>query len=305
MVPVVGAGKQAVFTMGSADLELQGQALVRQDADYYVDDEQPSHQVTLSVPYSVGKYEVTNTEFCSVMNWAIDHGKATIADKMLTAASSETVFAGLAADGGDGQAQVGIVVVAGRLEPAKGREKHPVASVTWYGAAAFADFLSEMSGLEPVYDMTTWQWDATRNGYRLPTEAEWEYAARGTTRNSYAWGFDISDRYVPVGDTAPVGSFAGNASPFGAYDMTGNVREWAWDWYGRTYYRTSPATDPTGPASGDDRPPYAVDTPTRVLRGCGWYATPESGYLRVSKRWSAAAADYQADAGFRIARTSR
>ncbi|MCP4154819.1 MAG: formylglycine-generating enzyme family protein, partial [bacterium] len=206
------------------------------------------------------------------------------------------------------------------LAPANGYHNHPVHAVTWYGAAAFCNFLSEKKNLQPVYNLKSWSWDSTKNGYRLPTEAEWEYAARKDKRYTFAWGnkidkhclnywysFDRSNSKI----TVPVGYFDGsvkngsptkdNASPFGLYDMTGNVWEWCWDWYGRKYYAESPEKDPKGPAKGDDRPPYAVKLPTKVWRGCGWAGN--NAFSRITKRYSMIPEVAINETGFRIARS--
>jgi formylglycine-generating enzyme required for sulfatase activity len=315
MIPIVKQGESGTFWMGSSDEELQEQAYLQGDQDYYTGDEQPLHQVTLTVPYAIGKYEVTNEQFCTVLNWAIDQGHAVISADQLTDATGQYVYLSLNAKAPRIKAQYGIVVDENHIRPAEDRQDHPVNDVSWYGAVAYCNFLSEMSGLEPVYDLATWGWDTAKNGYRLPTEAEWAYAARGTLRHTYAWGDEISGQYLSYGSTRPVGFFDGtakgeeqtldNASPFGVYDMTGGVWEWVWDWYGRDYYGQSPASDPLGPESGDDRPPYDVDVPTKVWRGGGWMAPIGWGYLRIAKRWSCAPAEYYSETGFRVAQTQR
>lgn len=163
-------------------------------------------------------------------------------------------------------------------------ENLPVENISWLDAVAYCNARSEMEGRTPVYAIEGGEvrWDRSANGYRLPTEAEWEYACRaGTvtpfnTQNSISaeesnyWGdypYMIEDHYFDQSDletkpgvyrrtTVAVDSFAPNG--FGLYNMHGNVGEWVWDYYGE--YGADAQTDPTGPQSGT----------RRVYRGGGW-----------------------------------
>ena len=175
-------------------------------------------------------------------------------------------------------------------------DEHPVVNVSWNDAVAFCQWLSRSEG----------------KTYRLPTEAEWEYACRAGTTSRYYIG-DEPEKLAEVGNTedaaylrifgsppwailaddgyaftAPVGRFRPNA--FGLYDMHGNASQWCSDWWGYDYYQSCPLDDPPGPAKSD----------SRVHRGGGWHGGPCE--CRSASR--EAAPPYQPffDVGFRVAR---
>jgi formylglycine-generating enzyme required for sulfatase activity len=161
--------------------------------------------------------------------------------------------------------------VTGQNPSRRKNPQNPVEQVTWVAAARFCNTRSLQEGLKPCYNTNTWECDFSANGYRLPTEAEWEYACRAgsTTRfyfgqmtaalTAFAW-FEGNSHSAPH----PVGQRKPNA--WGLYDMAGNVWEWCNDFYGARYYRDSPADNPRGPNEGEKR----------VLRGGAWSSSADS-----------------------------
>ncbi|GHU35956.1 hypothetical protein AGMMS50256_31890 [Betaproteobacteria bacterium] len=195
--------------------------------------ETPQHRVTISKPFYLGKYEVTQAEWVAVMG------------------NNPSEF--------------------------KGRS-NPVDNVSWDDVQSFIQRLNAKEGKK----------------YRLPTEAEWEYAARAGTKSAYSFGDDAGqlgqyawyegnsgDQTCPVGQKQP--------NPWGLYDMHGNVWEWVNDWYKDSYYGSSPSTDPAGPSGGD----------LHVLRGGSWHYF--AGTLRSAYRRSRAPDRRNENFGFRLA----
>jgi len=160
-----------------------------------------------------------------------------------------------------------------------GRDTRPVVDVTWDDAKAFCDWLSQKTG----------------KNLHLPSEAQWEKAARGTGANpgKYPWGnaipsCDMTNYNNCRGRTMPAGSYPANASPYGVYDMAGNVYEWCGDWYDAAYYAVSPRDNPTGPGSGTKR----------VSRGGAWNNSAER--IRCCYRDSTIPSSANNRMGFRI-----
>lgn len=236
-------------------------------------DEQPVHTVFVSSFY-MGRHEVTQAQWDDVYQWGITHGY-----------NWEYNASGKAGN-------------------------YPAAALTWFDAAKWCNARSEKEGKTPAYYTSTNLTTVYRTGsvqvvnsmvkwnggYRLPTEAEWEKAARGGligqrfplansithvqanyySTNSYSYDISstrgiISSLFDGTSATSLVGSFEPNA--YGVYDMAGNVMEWVWDWYLSDYYGASPSVDPRGPDS------Y---TGYRVIRGGSWFR--DASWMRLAAR---------------------
>jgi sulfatase modifying factor 1 len=279
-------------------------------------DEQPAHWVWVSDFY-MGDCEVTNAEYVLALNWALDRSNVVAVgadgvvyqDGAAGAAYCDTVLSSVYSRiTWDGYA------FAVELDYAN----HPVVCVSWHGAAAYANWLSVQENRTPCYDENTWECDFSANGYRLPTEAEWEKAARGgSVGGRFSWGGDGTIQHALANydsnandwyDTSPTRgyhpAFSGGSYPYtnpvdyfapnayGLFGMTGNAWEWCHDWYAEKYYQCADLEDPTGPVNGW----------YRVLRGGSWFNSAYS--CRAANRYYYVP-EYQHDTiGFRVVRSA-
>lgn len=275
-------------------------------------DEIPLHMVRLDSFY-IGKYIVTNQQYCDFLNSAKTKGMIEVRNKRVYAVGDTTVlyltnqFLSYYSIGWNGTT----------FSIADFRANHPAVGVQWTGAAAYCNWLSQQKGLQTCYNISTGDCDFTKKGYRLPTEAEWEYAGRGGKYSPYyifPWGNDSLNytiaNWPSSGDpyetgnypwTTPVGFYDGKlklktdfnwpgsqtsyqttngANAYGLYDMSGNVWEFINDWYETNYYTVSPYLNPQGPATGSVMPD---GKPCRGMRGGNWWSGI-SGWSRVSNR---------------------
>jgi formylglycine-generating enzyme required for sulfatase activity len=262
-------------------------------------DEIPLHAVKVSSIY-MAKTETTNLEYLAFLNSSLLTGGIEVRNNIVYKAGSNDIYcytnqyASYYSIGYDGKV----------FSITDFRANHPVVGVMWCGAAAFCNWLSLQYKLQECYNLFTWNCDLTQNGYRLPTEAEWEYAARGGQLNPYfiyptGNAVDIHKANLPdSGDpyetgaypnTTPAGFYDGKlkqksefnwpgaaatyqtadgANGFGLLDMQGNVWEFVGDWYAQNYYSLSPYDNPQGPNSGFVMPDGKA---YRGMRGGNWY----------------------------------
>lgn len=284
--------------------------------------ELPVHSVYVNRFY-MDSYEVTNEEYCTYLNSAYPGETKVVAGIVYGVDDSDNNYPYCATNDHHSQSQVHWDGSAFSATP--GREDHPMADVSWFGAAVYANWKSAQEGRQLSYSTVTWDCDFEGNGYRLPTEVEWEYAARGGEHASYfrySWGdtidgfkanYDGSADPYECGEkpwTTPVGfyngglhersDFAWPCDEVGSYqtsngcndyalcDMAGNVYEWCNDWYSAAYYASSPYDNPHGPLGGAER----------VLRGGSWFSIVYS--LRCAYRAPRTPAELGSVFGFRL-----
>jgi len=263
-------------------------------------DEVPVHTVLVDA-FFMSKYEITNQQYCDYLNDANSLGQIKVVNGKVYGSLNNKVYC--ETHSYDDQSQIDHNDLSGvfsvRTKNGRDMSDDPMVEVSWYGAASYCNWRSGQEGYQACYNLSTWECDFSKHGYRLATEAEWEYAARGgehspyyrfplgdtishTQANYYAdpgyYTYDVSptEEYHPDWDdgirpyTSVVGSFAANG--YGLYDMAGNVMEWCNDWYDVHYYETSPYDNPTGPASSING----------ILRGGSWRLKAYNG--RVADR---------------------
>ena len=236
-------------------------------------DEKPVHTITLE-SFIIGRYPVTQNEYEEIMG------------------NNPSIF------------QVKRVIEQGSLGIARKVEKitapmNPVENVTWYNAVEFCNRKSMKDGLTPCYSNSTGIepiCDFKASGYRLPTEAEWEYAAGSGSNSRTKWAGTNNERnlgnyawYSPNSKTETHEVGTKKANSLGIYDMSGNVWEWCWDW--EANYISGSLTNPKGPSSGS----------YRVLRGGSW--SNRANICRVATRHKCGPDQSYQSHGFRVLRT--
>jgi formylglycine-generating enzyme required for sulfatase activity len=257
--------------------------------------ELPVHTVTVS-SFAMGRYEITNGQYCEFLKSAYPSQLKVVNGIVYASGDTANSFPYCDTSSYNSGSQISFSnnTFSVRTKGARDMSNDPMVCVSWYGSVAYCNWRSQQEGKQICYNLSTWTCDFTKKGYRLATEAEWEYAARGGLAGKrFPWGdtithgqanyysisyysYDISptrefhpawnDGIYPY--TSPVGSFAANG--YGLYDMAGNAWEWCNDWYGG--YSASSQTGPTGPTI----------EPSRVLRGGNWFNL--ANYCRVALR---------------------
>jgi formylglycine-generating enzyme required for sulfatase activity len=240
--------------------------------------ELPLHAVLLD-SFFMSRFEITNQQYCDYLNAAYPGQIKVVGGLVYASADSSNSYPYCDTSASSAYSQIDYSggVFSVRTKGGRSMANDPMVYVSWYGAVAYCNWRSSEEGYEACYNLSTWDCNFSKHGYRLATEAEWEYAARGgLVGRRFPWGDTIShsqanyrsywaggsspyypydvnptEGYHPAWNdgiypyTSPVGSFSANG--YGLYDMAGNVWEWCHDWYDSGYYDASPYNNPTGP----------------------------------------------------------
>ena len=266
-------------------------------------DNETQHTVILTHDFYIYEMEITNQQYADMAQRAYDNGYCTATSSSLKDNLDGSSVELLDLDGGSCE----ISFSGGTFTVDSGKENHPVIEVSWYGAVSYCDWLSMKAGLTRAYDHSTWECNGqdpyNAEGYRLPTEAEWEYSCRAGIKTPFNTGncldagteanYNGNMPYAECpsgpyeGSIIQVGSYPANG--FTLYDMHGNVWEWCNDWYGNY---SGDETDPVGSISGT----------SRVLRGGCWGSSARS-CRSAYRNWGSPtnAGDY---GGFRVCRSA-
>lgn len=289
----------AGFVLISADTFTMGSPAGEEGRD----DDEILHLVTLTNDFYISETEITNQQYADMVQWAYDHGHCTATDSSVRDALDGSNVELLDLD----YSSCEISFSDSTFTVDSGKEDNPVIMVSWYGAVSYSDWLSMKEGLTRAYDHSTWECNSndpySAEGYRLPTEAEWEFACRARTHTPFNTGncldADTEANYngngpyssCPSGPfegwSVPVGNYLANA--FNLFDMHGNVWDWCNDWYD-SY--GGDEIDPVGPSNGTNR----------VLRSGSWIKAAQ--VCRSASRSRHIPAYASIEYGFRVCRSS-
>ncbi|MEI7899993.1 MAG: DUF1566 domain-containing protein [bacterium] len=291
-------------------VRIPGGSYVMGDHFNYVDpghpsDEIPLHTVTIS-PLYLSTTLLTCREYCDYLNMARTQGLVEVRSGLVYAVGGTNVYSDTTA----AYPYSTLVWTNGAFSVRSGRDLHPVTGIRWSGAVAYCNWLSTRDGFAACYDLAAGTCDMTKSGYRLPTEAEWEYAARGGQTAPYRifpWGDDTNidgrlANWEGSGDpwetadyprTTPVGFFNGalrskadynwpaadatyqtrdGSNAYGLHDMSGNVWQWVNDWYKTDYYTNCVTGNiVTNPPGPSVGSTMSDGLPCRGLRGGNWW----------------------------------
>lgn len=215
--------------------------------------QRPAHKVSITHNFYIARFEITNREYCNMLNYAQSKNYLKISnDEVENKIGKSKTLVEL--DLEDDDRKIQIFYNGKSFEVKSGCDNLPVVGITWYGAAFYCNILSEIESVNKLYNLKDWRSVLfNKKGYRLPTEAEWEYAARGG-RNSKGYLYSGGKKphktgwFIENSDQRTHQKGLLSPNELGIYDMTGNVSEWCNDYYEAKYYKPGSKTNPTGPS---------------------------------------------------------